>query len=123
VERLRNGLEHVRRVAQLPGGVQAAQLFGCRHEQAVVGTDVDPTAGVAERERPPTGADARVDDREVHAGRHVRQRVGQDERSLQDRLGLDPVRDVDDPRLGAMRAITPQDARRSRRGDRSRRET
>ena len=41
-------------------------------------------------------ADARVDDGEVDADRHVRQRVGEHERPLQHRLRRDPVGDVDD---------------------------
>ena len=47
------------------------------------------------RDRTPLAADARVDDREVDARGHVRQRVGEHERALEHRLRLDPVRDVD----------------------------
>ena len=44
-------------------------------------------------------ADARIDDREVDADGHVRQRVREHERALQHGLRRDPVRDVDDLRL------------------------
>src|SRR5262249_41922480 len=41
-------------------------------------------------------ADVGVDDREVHAHRHEVNGVPQDDRSLKDRLRVDPVRDIDD---------------------------
>ena len=47
----------------------------------------------------------RVDDREVHAGRHVRERVLERDRSLADGVFLDPVRDVDDLRVRAIPRI------------------
>jgi hypothetical protein len=44
-------------------------------------------------------ADAGIDDCQVNAGRHVRERVGEYERALQHLLRRDPVCDVDDLRL------------------------
>jgi hypothetical protein len=65
-------------------------------EQPVVRADVEAAALVAQHDRAARTADARVDDREVHALRHVRQRAREHERALQHLLRRDPVRDVDD---------------------------
>jgi hypothetical protein len=46
---------------------------------------------------PPTPG---IDDCHVHAGGHVGKRVREDERALEDVLGRDTVRDVDDVRVG-----------------------
>ena len=98
VERPRDRLERVLRVRQLvrcrdPGAA------GRGKQKPVVRADVEPAVPVAERKRPPRTADAGVDDREVHADRHVADRVGEHERALQHRLGRDAVRDVDDLRV------------------------
>ena len=71
-----------------------------REEQPVVGPDVDAVAGVLERERPARPADARIDDRQMHADRHVADRVREDQRPLENRLRRNAVRDVDDLDLG-----------------------
>jgi hypothetical protein len=56
---------------------------------------------------PPRGAPhLGIDDREVHAGR-VGQRAAQHERTRAHVMALDAVRDVEDARSGAMRAMTP----------------
>ena len=69
------------------------------HEQPVVRPDVEPAVRAAQRQRLPLGADAGIDDRQVHALRHVRKRAGEDERSLEHLLRLDAVGDVDDVRV------------------------
>jgi hypothetical protein len=46
-------------------------------------------------------ADSRVDDRQVHADRHVRERVAEHERALEHLLRRNPVCDVDDLRVGS----------------------
>src|SRR5262249_3225127 len=51
---------------------------------------------VAHDHRPARAADARVDDGKMNALRHVGKRVPQDQRSLEDGLRRDAVRDVDD---------------------------
>ena len=79
--------------------LDAAEPLGRRQQQPVVGADVQPALAVAQRERPARAADARVDDREVHAGRHVRERVREHERALEHAAGPDAVRDVDDLRV------------------------
>ena len=72
----------------------------CGHEQAVVRADVEPAFLVAQRERPPLAPDAGVDDGEMDAHGHVGNRVREHERALEDLHPRDPVRDVDDLRLG-----------------------
>ena len=87
---------------------------GGGQQQAVVGADEDAVLlGGAQRDGAPLGADLGVDDREVDAGREVRQRAAQDERAGADVVARDAVRDVDDARVG-------RDAGRSRRGTRRR---
>ena len=51
---------------------------------------------VAQRKRTAPAADARIDDGEVHALRHVRERVRERKRALQDPAGPHAVREVDD---------------------------
>ena len=99
VERPRDRIEHVSRVVQLPGVGDTPLLLGGGNEQAVVGPDIDPPGGVAHRECSPVTAHSRVDDGEVHALRHIGDRVREDERALKHRKRLDPVGDVDDGRL------------------------
>ena len=98
MERARDGLERVGGVGELVRVGDARAVRGGQ-EQAVVRADEDAAVGVAQGERPPVAAHARVDDGEMDADRHVRQRVGEDERTLQHRLGRDPVGDVDDLRV------------------------
>ena len=61
---------------------------------------MDPALPVPKCKRPASAADARIDDREVHAGRHVRERVRERERTRKDLARWDSVRDVDDLDLG-----------------------
>ena len=75
VERARHRVEHVGRVRQLVRLDDAAEAVGGGQQQPVVGPDVEPPLGVAQRERAARAADAGVDDREVDARGHVRQRV------------------------------------------------
>ena len=96
----RHGVERVRGIRELVRLDDAAEALGCGKEQPVVGTDVEPPFAIAERERAARAADPRVDDREVHACRHVRQRVRKRERALEDPPGTDAVRDVDQLRVG-----------------------
>ena len=84
VERARHRVERVRGVRELVRLDDAAEALGCGQEQPVVGADVEPALRVAQRERAARAADAGIDDREVHAGRHVRQRVRERERALED---------------------------------------
>ena len=98
VERARDRLQCVLRVGELvrvrdPGAARR------RKQKPVVGPDEEPPVSVAERKRTARAPDAGVDDREVHADRHVPDRVGEHERALEHRLWRDPVRDVDDLRV------------------------
>ncbi len=63
------------------------------------GPDVQASLRVPQSQWPPRAAHAGIDHRQVDSHRHVLQRIAQDERSLQDALGRDPVGDVDDLRL------------------------
>ena len=83
VERARDVLERVAGFASSCASATPPRVGG-GHEQAVVRADVEPSLGVTERERAATAADSRIDDGEVHADRHVRERVGEHERALQD---------------------------------------
>ena len=65
-----------------------------------------PLAGGADRDRPPRAADARVDDREMDAGRRERDRVGEHGGAAADVVAADPVGEVDHLGPGAIRAIT-----------------
>ena len=60
----------------------AAEALRGRQQQAVVRPDEDAVLlGGAQRDGAPLGPDLGVDDREVHAGREVRQRAPQHERA------------------------------------------
>ena len=85
------------------------ELLRREDQQAVVGADEHAPVNGAHGDRAAFAADARIDDREVHADRHVDGRVAQHERALEHRLRLDAVRDVDHARVR-------RDAARSRRG-------
>ena len=84
VEGARDGLQRVVGVGELVRLGNAAEALGGGQQQPVVGADVQPALAVAQRERAPAAPHAGVDDGEVDAGGHVRQRVGEHERSLQD---------------------------------------
>ena len=71
-------------------------------EQAVVGPDQQPALlGGPQRQRPSLGADVGVDDGEVHAGGHVRQRPREHRGARPHVLARDAVREVDDARVRA----------------------
>ena len=93
-------LERVLPVRDLVRRLDAAELLGRRHEQAVVRPHIQPPVRPADGDLSAIAADSWVDDREVHALGQVRQRVREHERALEDALRLDPVRDVDDLDLG-----------------------
>src|SRR6266511_6263508 len=96
MEGRRDRLERVLAVRDLVCGLDLAELLGRRNKEAVVGADVEPAVGAAQGERAPLAADSGVDNGEVNSFREVGKRVREHERTLQDALWLDPVRDVDD---------------------------
>jgi hypothetical protein len=78
----------------------AAERVRRGQEKAVVRPDQRPAVAAADRQRPTVAADARIDNGEVHALGHVRKRVPEDQRALEDLLRRHAVRDVDDLRGG-----------------------
>ena len=50
-------------------------VLGGWHQQPVVRADEDATLGESQRDRSPRGADVRIDHRDAHPGRRVRQRA------------------------------------------------
>ena len=76
--------------------LDAAELLGRDEQEAVVGPDVESPVSPCKRHGPSRGPDPGVDDREVDSDRHVRKRVGEDERALEDALRGDAMGDVDD---------------------------
>ena len=99
MERARDRVEGVLRIRELVRGLDPGQIRR-RDQEAVVRTDEVPALSIAQRKRAPRAADARIDDCEVHADRHVRQRAREHQRALQHLLRRNPVRHVDDLRLG-----------------------
>ena len=79
VEGARDRVERVVRVRQLVRGVDPGTLGG-GDQESVVGPDVGAALLVAQRERTARAPDAGVDDGEVRADRHVRDRVREHER-------------------------------------------
>ena len=77
-----------------------AELLDRRNQQAVVGSDMQAALTVPQGERSTRAADAGIDDGEVDSFGHEGQRVRESQRSLQNRLRRDAVRDVDDLDLG-----------------------
>jgi S-adenosylmethionine hydrolase len=95
----RHGFQAQRRAADVDGLDDPAEALGGGHQQPVVGTDEEAVLlGAAQRDGPALGPDLGVDDRQVHAGGHVRQCAAQDQCAGADVVPGDPVRDVDDPR-------------------------
>ena len=76
------GVSRCSSLVELDRLLQAAQLVGRDEQEAVVGPDEDPVRP-AQRDRAPAAADLRIDDGEMDAGGHVRQRVREDERALE----------------------------------------
>ena len=99
VERARDRLERVLRVHELVRLGDPAELLRGRDQQAVVGPHVQPTLTIAQRQRAARAPDPGIDDGEVYAGRHERQRVRERQRALENSLRCDAVRDVDDLRV------------------------
>jgi hypothetical protein len=98
VERVRDVRQAVALGRQLVRRIDA-ELVGDERQQPVVGADEHAAVVRPQCDRAAVAAHSRIDHREVHAGRHVRGRVPENERALQHRLGRDPVRDVDHPRV------------------------
>ena len=106
MERPRDRLERVLGVRELPHLGDARSLGGGQQE-AVVGADEQPAVAVGDREGAARAADTGVDDGEVDADRHVRQRAREHERALEDRVGGMPCVTSITRASGAIRAITP----------------
>ncbi len=70
--------------------------LGRRQQEPVVRSDEEASRRVREGDRAPYPAHARVDDRQVHARGHVRERAREDVGALQHLRCRDAVRDVDD---------------------------
>ncbi len=101
VEGGRDRLQAVGRVPDVHGLHDAAEPVSRGNEQAVVGPDQDPVLlGAAHGDAAPAAADPGIDHREVDAGGHEWQRAAQRQGSGADVVARDPVRDVDDPRVG-----------------------
>ena len=80
VEGPRDRVERVLGVRELVRLVDPAERVGRRQEQPVVGPDEQPAVAGPQRERPAMAADAGIDDGEMDAVRHVRERVAEHER-------------------------------------------
>jgi hypothetical protein len=104
VERGRHRFEPVRRARHIRRELDAAAALPRQAEQAVVGTYQDAPVRSAQRDRTPLGPHLGVDDGDVHADRHVGQRVAQHERAVAHRVAADAVRDVHDVDVGIDRA-------------------
>ena len=114
VEAGRDDRQTVPRIAQLDGVRGPAQALERPGEQAVVGAGEDVAPAGSDRDRPPRGAHARIDDRDVDAGRQVRQCAPQQQRAVTDRVLPDLVADVDDLDVGRDAQDRPADDRRRR---------
>ena len=108
VEGGRHRLEPVRRAAMSTASTTPPQRSQARLQQAVVGPDEQRAVAACERPAPRRSrAHLRVDDRDVHARRHVGQRVAQHERARAHAVARDAVREVDDRDAGRDPRITP----------------
>ena len=92
----RHGLEPELRARDVDGLDHAPGALGGERQQAVVGADQDPVVRQPQRDRAALGADVRVDDRQVHAHRHVQDRALQDQRAGANVVALDAVGQIDD---------------------------
>ncbi len=99
VKRPRDRVERVLRVRKLVRSLDS-RTARRRKQQPVVRPHIEPSVRIAEREWAPWPADARIDDRQMHADGHESDGVREHERSLQDRRRRNSVRDVDDLRVG-----------------------
>ena len=100
VEGVGDRLEPVGGICELDRLLDAAEPVGREHEKAVVRADVHAAVAPAKGDRLAVAAHARVDDCEVDALRHVRNRAREHQRALDDVVRRDPVRDVDHLGLG-----------------------
>ena len=100
MKRARHRLQRVVGIGELVCCRDAAEAVGGRQEEPVVGADVRPALRVPYRESAPAASHAGVDDGEMDSRRHVRERVGEHERSLQHMSRPDSVRDVDYASVG-----------------------
>ena len=82
------------------GGLDSG-VVGRKQQEPVVGADERATVARSNRDSPAVPADIGIDDGEMHPDGQVRNRVAEDDRALEHRLGRDPVRDVDHPDLGS----------------------
>ncbi len=107
-----HGLKAQRRGGDLDRLDDAAATGGGQRQQAVVRSDENAVVRQSHRDGPPLSADVGIDHRQVNPGRHVRKRTAEDQRPAADVVSLDPMRDVDYPRLGTDRgdhAVTHTD--------------
>ncbi len=82
------------RHGELAGRRDTTAALGGRDEQAVVGPHEQPAVAARERDGPPIRADPRIDDGDVDADRHVRERVGERSGALCHGAGCNSVREV-----------------------------
>ena len=92
-------LERVGRVRELSHLGDSGSLRGGK-QKTVVRADEEPALAIREHDGSSDAADTGVDDCEVDARRHVRERAGKDECALEHLRRRDPVRDVDHTRVG-----------------------
>ncbi len=76
---------------------RAAERADRPGQHAVVRTDQDPAPGL-DRDRAARGSHARINDRDVHGGRHRRDRLGEHRRPAPHVAWRHQVRDIDDSR-------------------------
>ena len=100
MERRRHRLEAEAAARDVDGLHDAPGSLGGEREQAVVGPDEPAAVPRAEGDGPPLRADIGINDGEMHADRHVGDRLGEDERAGADVVAIDPVGEVDDAGLG-----------------------
>jgi hypothetical protein len=106
VERPRDRLKALGRLADVDRFARPREALGGGHQKAVVGADEQTVLlDRAQRDGAPAarsgGADARTDDGEVHARRQVGQRGSQQDRPGAHIVRRDHMGEVDDPRLRA----------------------
>ena len=79
----------------------AARVLAAGDSSPLSGPTSIAAVGQPQRDRAPLGADVRVDDREMHAGRQERERPAQHQRAGLDVVARDAVREVDDAAIWA----------------------
>ncbi|MEZ5120167.1 MAG: hypothetical protein R2736_01080 [Solirubrobacterales bacterium] len=97
VERGRHRLQPPRRARDVDRFDDPAEALRGQHQQPVVGPDERALLlRAGERDGAPRPADPRIDHRQMHAGRHVRQCVAQHQRPVAHVVARHPMGDVDD---------------------------